>query len=510
MKNISYIGLLAITGLVLGTGYILNSISMEEESATYKLLEFDSVEIFQSYHDKDYNDFFEEIHYISLDTNPYSPFRSVINVVKVNDTLYITDINSKGVVYKYTNSGEFLDKIGIGSTIQPSGITDFDICRQSGDLLIGDGNERTMHRFSSTGELLSTDTLGFYFGNFRYSKAEGRFIFHTYMPEPGFSDSLNHQIAIVDSSFQILDLLFPKGGYILAQEYNIIKSFRSACPDCDYIYYGDFYKGEIYRVYFDGSTELEYVVIDGIENRDDSLIAINPLSPNYETTMHNKSFYPMTDFGITEDFIILQNYLNQQTTTTVVFSREHLSGTRFVNNIPMNIASSGPFNFHFERPRIVMGDYFVTVKSADRWNNVISHLNDSIDLSMLPSPATSGPVLKMFKYAVDSIVNFNAGSGGQRLVGEPSASASILIEDLTVSPNPTTGVLNITLEGMNLSDLRIDVANQNGVLIATYMGKSSIDLSENNIPAGNYILLFNEKTGGSFQKIGTKVVTYLP
>ena len=369
----------------------------EKKFNDYEVLDYNNTTFFNEYKDADYNDFFSEIQYLVFESIPYSPLDVIDQLRIINDTFYVTDINSRGRIFLFTEYGEFINKVGFEPQINASGETFFEKCNDSGHLIIGYPDEQSLMKFSNDGDFVSRDSVGFYFGNFVYNSNLNRYLFHTYMPYPGFSDSLNHQVVLTDSNFTVIDKHFPRP-YNISKEFNVTYAVQRSNESADYVYYADFFNGEIYELDSSGNKKLIYKIEDGIEDRQDSVLMLNAEFPSYEVVMHNKRFYPFTGYYVNEDFLILFNYFEQRVRTHVVFNRETLNGNRFASNIPINLESWNRFNFHFETPVSAVENQFIQFRSVRSWSQMLDFLPDSIDISHLPHPTAEGPVLKFYNF----------------------------------------------------------------------------------------------------------------
>ncbi|TVQ43018.1 MAG: 6-bladed beta-propeller [Saprospirales bacterium] len=475
------------------------------QTQSFDEINYDNSVLFDGYNSTNFNDFFEELYYIRLDSNPYSPLDAVDKIRFINDTFYVTDVNFRGKVFLYSALGEFINKIGFNPSLNLSGNTFFEKCIDSGHLIIGYPDEQKLLIFSNDGDLVSQDSVGFYFDNFVYNSMLKRYIFHTHMPNPGFYDNLNHQLVLTDSNFTIIRKHFPKQ-YNITKEFNATYAIQKPIDSGDFVYFADFFNGKIYELDFKGNEKLIFKIEDGIENRQDSLIMMDAEFPSYEVVMHNKKFYPFTEYYINEDFLLLSNYFEQRVRTHVVFSRETLNGYRFANNIPINLESGHQFNFHFETPTSVIGSYFVRFRSPRTWNQIISFLPDSIDISHLPDSIASGPIMKLFKYN-RTLIGID-DSADRRL--NPDFQNKSQNVKITCYPNPTSGILTVESTPSVSSDhFIVKIFSLDGIKLGVIKGEKTIDFPSLGLNYGTYILQFStSEDGETIKNLGSELIFY--
>jgi hypothetical protein len=379
--------------------YFLNfNPSVDLKISAHEEVIYDNTTFFQDYKNADLNDFFEELRYLSLEVNPYSPLNSVDNLRRINDTLYIMDTNSSGKVFLYTENGEFIGHVGELNSGCSGGGNYFDKCLETNNILIGRGDEAVIFRYKSNGDLISIDSTGFYFGDFSFNSDLGRYIFNTISRGIDVTGRHSHKVILTDANFQVEQMYFPNEELDLAKEFNIDNSIQKSCDTCDFVFYADFYNGEIYELNFNGKKRLVYKIDDGFDKRDDYLNSPYTNIPALEVMMYNKRLYPFTEYYINDDFLVLFNYFEQRVRTHLVYNRKTLKGNRFPSNIPISLNTEQQFNFHFETPSSVIGDYFVAFRSAKSWNQVIGFLPDSVNISHLPESPVYGPVIKLYNY----------------------------------------------------------------------------------------------------------------
>ncbi|TVR86834.1 MAG: hypothetical protein EA411_09535 [Saprospirales bacterium] len=248
--------------------------------------------------------------------------------------------------------------------------------------------------------MIDTHHLDFHFLNFKYFSDADRYLMHIPMSDPGLSGNHKHQVYLMDNQFDVVESMFKLTFNQPEREYNISNALKRVPNDGKHIYFAELLSGDIYKIDDQGSFELAFKVEDGIVNREDSLISIDPEFPDISDLWHNRKFYSILDYELGDSLIAINKVRKEGFRGNLIFSQESGQGLKFPGGIygESEALHGKEFIFHFSSVDFFHDNGIASVIQPDLWNFVLEGVNDSLVsmnlFSHISQPATF-PVLKI-------------------------------------------------------------------------------------------------------------------
>ncbi|MBI9063121.1 MAG: 6-bladed beta-propeller [Marinilabiliaceae bacterium] len=251
------------------------------------------------------SELFEEVKYVSLETNDKSVIGSVSNVAISDSKIFIADpyISSSIKVFE-SDSGRYM------FSLKPSGkgpneflsMLTFNINESNKEIVINDDRMSKLVHFDFNGNFIRSQKSKFRFNEFCFL-SQGKMIFHTHKRNNVFCDGIkNYGILIQDSISQITK----KGARFNESTRDVTFSgFNSFCQNIDAITYNFPLSNEIYVI--ENDTIRNKYVVDFCENNLPKDFDVNKtdrqFSKKYQVKDSDYAFiYPD---GVFEDSIVL-------------------------------------------------------------------------------------------------------------------------------------------------------------------------------------------------------------
>ena len=186
----------------------------------------------------------------------------------------------------------------------------------------------------------------------------------------------------------------------------------------------------------------------------------------------------LTDVNNPSSFVALETFSNGTTGPC-----RHVVDFGSYDNMPQNatfIAFRNVYNGNWGRSIVFIDD--ITLSLATTTSDPVA-----------VTPQTEGDNNESDEEYVDDDANTDFEE-----VMSPIGISDFDLSDLTVYPNPTTGLLTIVADEVN----RVEVYNQIGVMVAAYTEERVIDLT--NLSSGVYVLRVTTPQGVAIRKVVKK------
>ncbi len=504
-KSLYIIGLIGFGGLLFYTIPSYYYSQFGESQSPVELDERNLSEIWDFSIETDgVNLFYDTLLLTPLQPNPYSNLNRVFKQEVINENLYMMTEEMPGQVFKYGTDGTFKGVIGSTNSQGMSRNFTFDICPESGNIIIANTLNSTIKIYSPKGELLRKKEPDFFFIDFKYFSSTSNFLFLIIQPDPGFSISQHHKLYLADSNITIIDSLFPFTPNQLHKELGVSRSLKQNPNKANKVFFADMLLGEIYEIDDNGNKTLAYKVEDGIENRADSLSALNPNNLNNQDVNNNLKFYSIFDYHPGSNLLAVAKTSLEGPRKNLIFSKDHGTGLKFARGIRSTgpFLEGHPFMFHFGIIDFMKDDTIGTIISPDLWSFMKPTLTDPsivLDHTIHLPDSIEYPILKM-AVLKESFFDEEALSYS-RLIdkSESSNNDSGQKSDYFLYPNPTTGFVQVgTHSSQNKEDLRnmtVKIFNINGELLGEFPAESKIDLRQLAIRTGTYLFSLENELG---------------